>query len=163
MQKLKFCRVCNIDISERYHSAKVCFKCLDSNGIRTGGAKAQIQVYQAVKKGILPHISTLTCVDCGKPATVYEHRDYNKPLDVVPTCTSCNFKRGPAIYKNYTNQERRNNMITKKEAIEFAGSLGELAKILGISKAAISQWKDSPPKKRIFQMQSLHPEWFLFR
>ena len=32
------------------------------------------------------------------------------------------------------------SMITKKEAIQFAGSVTELAKILGISKAAISQW-----------------------
>jgi DNA-binding transcriptional regulator YdaS (Cro superfamily) len=54
-------------------------------------------------------------------------------------------------------------MITKEEAIRFAGSLTELAKILGISKAAISQWGETPPQARIWQMQSLHPEWFLYR
>jgi DNA-binding transcriptional regulator YdaS (Cro superfamily) len=54
-------------------------------------------------------------------------------------------------------------MITKKEAIQFAGSVTELAKILGISKAAISQWGEIPPQARVWQMQSLHPEWFLFR
>ena len=53
-------------------------------------------------------------------------------------------------------------MITKEEAIRFAGSQTELAKILGISQAAISQWK-TIPKARIWQMQFLHPEWFLFR
>ena len=55
------------------------------------------------------------------------------------------------------------SMITKKEAIQFAGSVTELAKILGISKAAISQWGEIPPQARVWQMQSLHPEWFLFR
>ncbi len=55
------------------------------------------QVYLAVKAGALPPIKTLFCVDCGKPAKHYDHRDYNKPLDVVPVCVSCNFKRGGAI------------------------------------------------------------------
>jgi len=55
------------------------------------------------------------------------------------------------------------SMITKEEAIRFAGSLTELAKILGISKAAVSQWGENPPQARIWQMQSLHPEWFLYR
>jgi hypothetical protein len=112
MPKLqRFCKVCNVDISERFHSAKVCFKCLDTNGVRTGGLKAQVKVYYAVKKGILPPVRTLKCVDCGKPATVYEHRDYNKPLDVVPTCSSCNFKRGPAIYFNKSNEESTKTAI----------------------------------------------------
>ena len=53
-------------------------------------------------------------------------------------------------------------MITKEEAIKFAGSAAELARILGITRGAVSQWKEVP-QARIWQMQSLHPEWFLFR
>jgi len=57
----------------------------------------------AVKKSIddghiAPLDGSIACVDCGKPATVYEHRDYTKPLDVEPVCSSCNRKRGPAEY-----------------------------------------------------------------
>ena len=51
-------------------------------------------------------------------------------------------------------------MINKKQIIEFAGSVTELAKILGISKAAISQWKEIP-QKRILQLHLLRPEWFI--
>lgn len=51
----------------------------------------------AVDRGDLPRIKTQTCVDCGAPASDYDHRDYNKPLDVEPTCRSCNLARGPAI------------------------------------------------------------------
>lgn len=51
-------------------------------------------------------------------------------------------------------------MITKHEAIKFAGSATKLAKILGISKPAVSQWTEIP-KARIWQLQLLHPEWFI--
>lgn len=54
-------------------------------------------VSSAVKNGALPRVKTLKCVDCGEPAQCYDHRDYSKPLDVVPTCYGCNAKRGPAI------------------------------------------------------------------
>lgn len=54
-------------------------------------------VAKARRKGELQDPKTLQCVDCQRPAVVYEHRDYNKPLDVQPVCISCNFKRGPAI------------------------------------------------------------------
>jgi len=52
----------------------------------------------AVKRGDLTNLKTtnVACVDCGGRASVYDHRDYNKPLDVVPVCPSCNAARGPA-------------------------------------------------------------------
>jgi formylmethanofuran dehydrogenase subunit E len=37
------------------------------------------------------------CRDCGEPSTDYDHRDYNKPLEVEPVCRSCNLLRGPAL------------------------------------------------------------------
>ena len=49
----------------------------------------------AIKNGKLKHPTLLKCVDCGKPATEYDHRDYSKPLNVDPVCHSCNLKRGP--------------------------------------------------------------------
>lgn len=54
-------------------------------------------VLNAVRDGYLPRPTTLTCLDCGAPAQVYDHRDYNKPLDVEPVCHACNVRRGPAL------------------------------------------------------------------
>lgn len=54
-------------------------------------------VLKAIKDGYLPRLSGLSCVDCGAPAKAYDHRDYNRPLDVEPVCHACNVKRGPAI------------------------------------------------------------------
>lgn len=61
-----------------------------------GEGNAQSAVQQAMRDGLLPRPRTLRCADCGCPAVEYEHRDYNKPLDVEPICRSCNLRRGPA-------------------------------------------------------------------
>jgi ribosomal protein S27E len=55
-------------------------------------------VCRAVKKGLLPDLKKLTvkCFDCGSRATVFDHRDYSRFLDVEPVCQSCNIKRGKA-------------------------------------------------------------------
>lgn len=70
-----------------------------------GSEAARSRVKHAVATGRLPRPSTQICVDCGAPATEYDHRDYNKPLDVEPTCHACNVQRGPGIPKgcNYTH------------------------------------------------------------
>ena len=53
---------------------------------------------RAVVAGLFPNLLEVEtpCTDCGKRATVYDHRDYGRPLDVEPVCQSCNLKRGPA-------------------------------------------------------------------
>ena len=58
--------------------------------------KAYAAVAQAVKTGDLPKVKSQVCVDCGNQAKHYDHRDYDKPLDVDPVCVSCNLKRGKA-------------------------------------------------------------------
>ena len=63
---------------------------------------AHLAVRQAIKRGELPPINALTCVDCGAPAKHYDHRNYDIPLDVVPTCHSCNLKRGPGAVSEAT-------------------------------------------------------------
>lgn len=61
-------------------------------------SKAHRAVRIAVLKGELPDLkaSIVRCVDCGMRATDWDHRDYGKPLEVEPTCGSCNCLRGPA-------------------------------------------------------------------
>jgi hypothetical protein len=59
---------------------------------------AKVWVARAMRSGVLMHANQHRCVDCGEWATGWEHRDYAKPLAVDPTCSSCNFKRGPAKF-----------------------------------------------------------------
>ncbi len=47
----------------------------------------------AVRRGDLPKVSTVSCVDCGIQASEYHHEDYTKPLDVEALCVSCHNKR----------------------------------------------------------------------
>ena len=50
-----------------------------------------------VNNGLLQHWRGQPCADCAAPAYGYEHRDYFKPLDVVPICLRCNNLRGMSI------------------------------------------------------------------
>ena len=50
--------------------------------------------------------------------------------------------------------------MDKQKAITFAGSQSELARLLGITRGAVHQWKEIP-KGRIFQLMVLRPEWFV--
>ena len=50
--------------------------------------------------------------------------------------------------------------MTKEQFIQLAGSQRELAKMLGISPAAVCQWK-VVPQARVWQLKLLRPNWFL--
>lgn len=50
----------------------------------------------AKARGELQPATDFACVDCGRPAEQYDHRDYARPLDVEPVCRSCNVMRGSA-------------------------------------------------------------------
>lgn len=94
----RLCKDCGADISRRNCRASLCFPCLRAWGKRTGASKAVADVGKAIRRGELPKASALHCADCGGQASDYDHRDYNKPLDVQPVCRSCNKLRGPAIH-----------------------------------------------------------------
>ena len=49
-----------------------------------------------IESGRLPLARTLKCVDCGKPANGYDHRDYRKPVEVEAVCRRHNRLRGRA-------------------------------------------------------------------
>jgi len=66
--------------------------------MRVNQVIAHAAVWKAINGGSLQKLDgTIDCVDCGKPARDYEHRDYLKPLDVEPVCRSCNCYRGEAL------------------------------------------------------------------
>lgn len=50
--------------------------------------------------------------------------------------------------------------MNKDDLIKLAGSQINLAQLLGITQAAVSQWKEVPPA-RIWQLKVLKPEWFV--
>jgi len=54
-----------------------------------------------------------------------------------------------------------NQRMEKKLAIKLAGSGIKLAKILGITKGAVSHWVLEIPKGREYELRYLKPEWFL--
>ena len=60
------------------------------------GVSARGKVATAIRNGDLINLrkENVSCVDCGNRASAYEHRDYSRPLDVVPVCASCNAVRG---------------------------------------------------------------------
>lgn len=66
----------------------------------SGLSQAKGKVNYAIKKGILKSLrkNIIPCSYCGYRARYYEHRDYNKPLDVMPVCASCNQNLGNAIH-----------------------------------------------------------------
>jgi hypothetical protein len=48
-----------------------------------------------------------------------------------------------------------------KNAIQLAGSSTALARLLGISISAVSQWGELVPDARVWQMKAMRPEWFV--
>jgi DNA-binding transcriptional regulator YdaS (Cro superfamily) len=50
--------------------------------------------------------------------------------------------------------------MDKQKAITLAGSQSELAKILGITRAAVNHWKVIPTG-RLYQLMVLRPDWFV--
>lgn len=103
------CVLCStVELSRGTGGNYRCQKCRDAGlfshrrirGDWLGKDCAAACVHSHIKSGLLPHPSTLNCADCGCPAREYEHRDYNKPLMVVPICRGCNLRRGPAIPLN---------------------------------------------------------------
>ena len=50
--------------------------------------------------------------------------------------------------------------MNTQTAIQLAGSKAELARLLGVSRAAVTQYRERLPKKRIAKLRELKPEWF---
>jgi len=115
---IKSCHVCKNKIDDIYWLGKSCKLCQEKYEI--GKSRAHSAVSKAIKAGKLKPVKELDCVDCGKQAKFYDHRNYNKPLDVVPVCHSCNLHRGHGIALNPESiiikkyKERKNPYLNSK-------------------------------------------------
>lgn len=54
-----------------------------------------------------------------------------------------------------------NPSMKKEDAIKLAGSAIKLAKVLGITKGAVSHWGEDIPKGREYELRYIKPEWFV--
>ena len=81
-----------------FHRA-IRLKAADRKAYKESQIRAGMAVSGAIQEGKLANLkeTVISCTDCKKSrATVYEHRDYAKPLEVDPVCNRCNRLRGPA-------------------------------------------------------------------
>lgn len=92
---------------------------------RDEARRATSEVTKAIKNGEMDRADAHACADCGKTARDWDHRDYLRPLEVVPLCKGCNIKRGTAFDSVYrpageverpplfvsTDRRRRHNLI----------------------------------------------------
>lgn len=90
----KTARSCIWCAAPHYRKALHCDDCHDK--AVEWQAIACRQVALAVRAGTLPPPTRFRCVDCIRIASMYDHRNYSKPLSIEPVCRSCNAKRGPA-------------------------------------------------------------------
>jgi hypothetical protein len=101
--KTKSCLSCRTLFSTKYRRhCDDCFSFIqkERGNWETNGGKqyAGTIVGAAVRRGYLPKLDgSVPCIDCGRAAQHYDHRDYNYPLLVQPVCRSCNSKRGRAV------------------------------------------------------------------
>lgn len=100
----KTCESCGGEFV-RHRLARFCFPCCEKRARQSNRRScrenpnelARRLVSTAIRLGVMRPAKEFSCVDCGKPAAHYDHRDYNKPLDVDPVCLTCHGARGRGI------------------------------------------------------------------
>ena len=50
--------------------------------------------------------------------------------------------------------------MKKANAVKLAGSAYKLAQILGLTRQAVSKWKEDLPPLQVYRLKDLRPEWF---
>lgn len=96
--KTFICETCGDEEERSGVWQRFCYDCIRAHSVAYSRltSPARAAVAREIREGRMKKASEFACVDCGKPARDYDHRDYARPLDVQPVCRSCNRKRGPA-------------------------------------------------------------------
>lgn len=95
------CFRCKHEWIPRTENPQTCAKCRspywnkarDKKNYKEMQLNAALVVQQFIHKKLISKPGNYKCVDCGKPAVHWEHRDYSKPMSIEPVCRSCNKKR----------------------------------------------------------------------
>lgn len=94
--KYSYCKKCTKDyVSIWRKKNKDKIRIYTQTALLTGSRLTAVYVHRAVKCGRLDDLKKIDkkCSFCKtNKATMYDHRDYNKPLEVNPVCASCNRK-----------------------------------------------------------------------
>lgn len=98
------CFRCGHEWIPRVELIKTCAKCRspywdkakDQHSFNKMRRIAALLVQNAKYRQFMRKATDEKCVDCGKKAVHWEHRNYARPLLVEPVCRSCNIKRGRA-------------------------------------------------------------------
>lgn len=111
---IHYCRYCGVNTRSAH--MRTCGHCLSVQNFLTdigsGRMRAGSAVACAINRGDLARATEFVCA-CGKPAEQYDHRDYNRPLEVEPVCRSCNVRRGSAIPLAWDAKEWRKYIRAK--------------------------------------------------
>ena len=99
------CVICFEPASRDRGPTQTCMSC--ARKIQEESSRCSILVKKAILRGELKRATDFKCVDCGLPATHYDHRDYRKPLKVEPVCHGCNICRGTAKPFDMTGVTKR--------------------------------------------------------
>lgn len=89
---MKSCLICDKGFDKRVVGIRqYCNTC------RPFVREIQENAHRLFKSGDTPSARAFECVDCGQPASDWDHRYYSMPSEVDPVCSRCNTNRGPAL------------------------------------------------------------------
>lgn len=94
LKRYENCIVCGSPLKPDIRITYYCQTCRPL--VKQAQMACRTTLHRAIRRKVLPKADQLWCKDCGMQATVYDHRDYDKPLQVEPLCHRCNARRGPA-------------------------------------------------------------------
>jgi hypothetical protein len=143
------CRVCSdVKLATGGSHLSRCGRCIAAGlGLKRVGCQrdAHSVVAAAIRGGALARPDSLRCTDCDAAAAQYDHRDYNKPLDVEPVCRRCNLRRGPGIPPTESGKVVASHGTPPHDLRAYLGNAGRgagtaIARALGVHPVMVSQW-----------------------
>jgi hypothetical protein len=160
------CPRCGENIDHGKPNTKFCFGCSEA-----GAKKDQLRrearwaVNKAIRAGWLPSPKELKCVDCGRDARCYDHRDYYQPLRVDAVCKRCDARRGPGYppIANKYNARPKTTLMSENEHIRLCISIATTFKS-GRSIDYVAEMMETDSQdiegclRTVLQLQDKHPK-----
>ena len=99
---------------------------------------------------------------CAESATTRNKNEWFVGLDYKAVCNWANECAINSLEGNEIQELNKltNGQVETKKAIKLAGSAVELARILGVTRQAVTNWVDVLPGLRVYQLKEKKPEWF---